>query len=84
MIEKELEASKRVVSKDVKRIDELQRWFRFEYPERLNRFNRYSYLGLPLVETRYHLELEAYEKENELRMLKGEELLPELKFKDLF
>ena len=84
MIEKELEASKKVISKNVKRIDELQRWFRFEYPDRLNKINRYTYLGLPLDDTRYRLELEAYEKENELRMLKGEKPLPELKFKDLF
>lgn len=84
MVEHELETSRRLITKDVERINELNKWFRFEYPSRLNTINRYVYLGLKPQETRYALELEAYEKENELRKLRGEEPLPELKYKDLF
>lgn len=84
MKEYELETSRQTTSIDVERIDELTKWFRFEYPSRLNTINRYLYLGLKAPETRYSLELEAYEKENELRILKGQEPLPEIKYKDLF
>jgi len=69
---------------DVKRIDELEKWFAREYVSRLNTINRYTYLGLPLPETRYALEMEAYHKENELRALKGQEPLPESKLKKIF
>lgn len=65
------------------RINELEKWFRFDYVERLNKLNRYTYLGLPLEETRYALEKEAYEKENELRVLKGEKPLPPTKFRKI-
>ena len=74
MKENELETSRLVSTVDVERIDELLRWFRFEYPSRLNTLNRYLYLGLKTPETRYELELEAYNKENELRLLKGQDL----------
>lgn len=82
MREYELEASRLVNDIDVTRINELELWFRHEYPARLQTINRYAYLGLPLKETRYSLELEAYNKENELRELKGLERLPELPFND--
>lgn len=68
---------------DFQRINELEKWFRFDYVERLNKLNRYTYLGLPLEETRYALEKEAYEKENELRVLKGEKPLPPTKFRKI-
>ena len=68
---------------DRRRIDELERWFRFDYVYRLNKINRYTYLGLPLPESKYQLELEAYEKEQELRKLKGENSLPDIKNKNL-
>jgi len=71
-------------SVNMKRINELEKWFAHEYVSRLNTINRYTYLGLPLPETRYALEMEAYKKENELRALKGQEPLPESKLKKIF
>ena len=65
------------------RIRELENWFRYEYVVRRLAIDRYNYLNLKPQETRYALELEAYNKENELRKLKGLEPLPELKFRDL-
>ena len=82
MREHELDASRETKEIDVKRINELELWFRHEYPTRLNTINRHAYLGLPLEESRYELEIEAYHKENELRVLKGQKELPELPFKD--
>lgn len=80
MIERELESSRITISSvDPKKIEKLEQWFRYEYVERLNKINRYVYLGLQPPETRYALELEAYEKENELRELRGLEKLPPLK-----
>jgi hypothetical protein len=84
MKEYELETSRTTLSVDIERINELTKWFRFEYPSRLATINRYLYLGIKPPESRYSLELEAYEKENELRMLNGQEPLPEIKYKDLF
>lgn len=85
MVEFELETSRTTISKqDTKRIDALERWFRFEYPARLMKISRYQYLGLPCDETKYAVEMEAYDKENELRKLKGLKPLPQIKFKDLF
>lgn len=85
MIEHELESSRTTQqTQDVKRIAVLEKWFRFEYPARLNKIQRYSYLGLKLPESRYALEMEAYDKENELRRLRGLEELPSPKLQDLF
>ena len=67
----------------IKRTDELEKWFRFEYPARLNKINTYSYLGLKCDETRWDLEIEAYNKENELRIIEGKEPLPEIKYKSI-
>lgn len=83
MIENELENTRITQTKDLDRIEQLKLWFRYEYPKRLLTVNRYAYLGLPLPETRYTVELEAYNKENELRALEGREPLPELRFKEL-
>lgn len=85
MVEKELESSKMTVveKRDTARMEQITKWFRFEYPERLNRINRYTYLGLQPPETRYALEMEAYNKENEIRQLQGLEPLPKTKFTDL-
>lgn len=84
MREMELETSRTTITLlDVKRIEELELWFRYEYPSRLHKIERYKYLGLPLPETRYALEMEAYIKENELRSLRGEKPLPELKLQNL-
>lgn len=83
MQERELENSRQTIKKDNARIRELETWFRFEYVDRLNRIERHRYLGLPQEESRWNLEIEAYNKENELRRLKGMPELPELKFRDL-
>ena len=84
MRETELETSRITKdSRNIKRMEELEKWFRYEYPARLHKLERYRYLGLPLPETRYALELEAYDKENELNLLKGEEPLPALKLNNL-
>lgn len=84
MYENELELSRKTVNNlNIRRIEELERWFRFEYPSRLNTIERYRYLGLPSNETRWSLEHEAYERENELRQLKGLSPLPELKYRDI-
>lgn len=83
MQERELDKSRITKTTDHTRIREIESWFRYEYVDRLNRIERFRYLGLPLPETRWDLENEAYVKENELRALKGLAPLPELKFKDL-
>jgi hypothetical protein len=83
MQEIELETSRQTPEIDKTRIRELETWFRFDYVERLNRIARCQYLGLPLPESRWTLELEAYEKENELRKLQGLPELPEIKFSNL-
>lgn len=84
MREHELDAS-RIVPNTVNlaRIDELNRWFHTTYLYELAKINRYAYLGLPLERSRYDLELEAYNKENELRKLTGKPLLPESKYRDI-
>lgn len=79
----EVEKSKVTLTRDNTRIREIEMWFRYEYIDRLNRISRHQYLGLPLPESRWSLELEAYEKDNELRQLKGLSPLPELKFRNL-
>lgn len=83
MQERELSNSKTTIRPDNTRIRELETWFRYEYVDRLLRIDRCKYLGLPLPETRWELELEAYEKENEIRRLRGLSPLPEVKFRDL-
>ena len=83
MQEQEIEMSRMTIKPDNTRIRELESWFRYEYIDRLNRIARFQYLGLPLPETRWELEIEAYDKENELRQLKGLSPLPEISFRDL-
>ena len=85
MIEHELESSRTTSqTQDIQRIATLEKWFRFEYPARLLTIQRYSYLGLKLPESRYALDMEAYDKENELRRLRGQEELPSPRLQDLF
>ena len=79
----EVDKSKITISRNVLRIREIETWFKYEYTDRLNRIARHQYLGLPVPESRWDLEIEAYNKENELRQLKGLSPLPELKFSDL-
>ena len=81
----EIEINKSRITKtiDSTRIKEIKSWFRYEYVDRLNRIERFRYLGLPTEETRWELETEAYDKENELRKLQGLDPLPELKYTDL-
>ena len=83
MQETELETSRVTISQNNKRKEEIEKWFRYEYPARLNTIQRYTYLGIKLPETRYALEMEAYEKENELRALMGKPELPKPKLQSL-
>lgn len=69
--------------KTIDKIAKIERWFNVDYLVRLAKISRYKYLGLKCDETRYALEMEAYKKENELRVLKGLEPLPETKYKKL-
>ena len=83
MVENELENTRRIVRPDRSREVELERWFKETYPYWRNRIEMYAYWGLKAEKTRYELELEAYEKENELRQLRGLEKLPPLKIVNL-
>lgn len=83
MKEHEIENKKIVCKVDNSKKIELERWFKLEYPRRLNTISRYVYLGLTPPETRYALEMEAYKKENELRKMDGLEPLPPVKFRNL-
>lgn len=84
MIERPINATKKVNKTNVSvEIDEIKRWFKTEYAEKLATLNRDKYLGLPMRYSRYALELEAYDKENRLRELLGEERLPEPKYKNI-
>jgi DNA-binding transcriptional MerR regulator len=83
MYEREIEMTRTTLVPDNTRIRELEYWLKNEYIERLSRIERFRYLGLPLPETRWSLECEAYEKENELRRLQGLPELPQIKLRDL-
>lgn len=61
------------------KIELIRNWFKTDYLVRLSQIERYKYLGLELDDTRYELEIEAYEKEQDLRDLLGEEPLPQHK-----
>lgn len=64
-------------------VDKIRLWFRTEYMEKLATLNRDKYLGLPMRHSRYALEMEAYEKENRMRELLGQDKLPEPKFQNI-
>lgn len=64
-------------------MDQITHWFRTEYLVRHAALERYKYLGLPMLDSRYALELEAYDKENRLRELQGLEPLPAPKHKQI-
>jgi hypothetical protein len=84
MTERPINATKTVNKTNVSvEIDEIKRWFRTEYLEKLAKSKRDAYLGLPCRVSRYALEMEAYKKENRLRELLGKEPLPEPKFKKI-
>lgn len=63
----------------LKRLKELEEWFEKEYILRLETIRRHKYLGLRPKENEYDLQVEAYEKEQEIRQLKGLKPLPEIK-----
>lgn len=84
MVEKEKSNKKVVVKPSQEARLEIERWFRNEYIERKMRITRYNYLKIPHKDTLYALEMEAYEKEQKLRELKGEELLPDIKIGGIF
>jgi hypothetical protein len=84
MIERPINTVKKVNKTNVSvEIDEIKRWFKNEYVEKLATLNRDKYLGLPMRYSRYALEMEAYEKENRMRELLGQEKLPEHKFQNI-
>ena len=64
-------------------VAKIEKWFKNEYAQKIATINRYQYLGLPMIHSRYALEMEAYEKENRLRELLGQEKLPEPKFRKI-
>lgn len=81
MIESSLETKRTIEPTSINaEIEALKKWFRTEYRDKLDTLNRDKYLGLPMRISRYSLEMEAYEKENRLRELMGEDALPEPKF----
>lgn len=81
MIESSLEIKRAIEPTSTNaEIEALKKWFRTEYRDKLDALNRDKYLGLPMRISRYSLEMEAYEKENRLRELLGEDKLPEPKF----
>lgn len=84
MKEFELENTRQVNVPDTSRIRELELWFRTEYVQRILAVQRNTYLGIKGDESRFEVEKEAYEKENELRHLLGKEPLPELKIRNMF
>ena len=63
----------------LKRIRELEKWFSTEYIVRLETIKRHKFFGFKPSENEYDLQLEAYDKEQEIRSLKGLEPLPEIK-----
>lgn len=58
---------------------ELENFLYKEYPKRLAHIQRCLYLGITPDESRYALELEAYEKEQEYRKLTGKKPLDPIK-----
>lgn len=84
MIENPIENKIKLAPTDVNaEVDAIRAWFRNEYATKIATLNRDLYLGLPMRFSRYALEMEAYAKENRMRELLGEELLPEPKFKNI-
>lgn len=67
------------MNKKLLKISELEKWFLGEYLLRLEHIRRCKYLGLTPDESEYDLQVEAYNKEQELRTLKGKPLLPDIK-----
>lgn len=84
MIESSLETKRTIEPTSTNaEIEALKKWFRTEYRDKLDTLNRDKYLGLPMRISRIALETEAYEKENRLRELMGEEKLPEPKYTNI-
>lgn len=63
----------------LKRLKELEKWFSTEYLVRIEAIRRQKFFGLKPEENEYDLQLEAYQKEQEIRSLKGLKPLPEIK-----
>jgi hypothetical protein len=84
MIENAISTQKTTKTTNVNtEVAKIQKWFKNEYAEKLAILNRDAYLGLPMRFSRYALEMEAYEKENRLRELLGQEKLPEPKYRNI-
>lgn len=63
----------------MKELAELEKWLYEEYPRRLQHILRCNYLGITPDESRYQLEVEAYEKEQQIRKILGKKPLDEIK-----
>ena len=63
----------------MKELAELEHWLYVEYPKRLQHILRCNYLGIKPDETRYELEMEAYDKEQRIRKILGKKPLEKLK-----
>lgn len=84
MVTREIAKTKTIARPNRDEKLEIERWFRTDYIERKMRITRYSYLKLPLDETLYALEMEAYDKEQRLRELQGKGLLPDIRIGGIF
>lgn len=81
----ELENKKTIDKSVMDEINKIEQWFRTEYVKRRMSIDRYAFLNIsPKPETRLTLEVEAYNKEQRLRELKGLPLLPNIKTETLF
>ena len=67
------------MDKNIIRINELMKWFYNDYIFRLEHIRRCKYLGIIPDEDEYSLQKEAYDKEQELRLLTGKPPLGEIK-----
>ena len=67
----------------IKRIEELRNWFAYEYINRLHHIQRCNFLGIKPDESEFALQKEAYDREQELRLLLSIEPLDEIKYKDI-
>ena len=84
MIERPIEHKKIDIKTNASvEIDAIKKWFKYDYITKLTTLHRDTYLGLPMRYSRYALEMEAYEKENRLRELLGQDKLPDPKYKDI-
>lgn len=66
------------MNKNYVRALELEKWFTGEYLIRLEHIRRCNFFNIPSDETMYDLQKEAYDKEQEYRILKGKQPLEKI------